>query len=48
MSPKIKFGIAGIIIVLVIVLSFNFNSETNIFNNDNSSANVLRIGYFQT
>ncbi|MGI0026366.1 MAG: ABC transporter substrate-binding protein [Nitrosopumilaceae archaeon] len=46
MSPKIKFGIAGIIITIVIILSFNSNSEIHISNNDNGSADVLRIGYF--
>ena len=45
MTPKIKFGIAGIIIVLVIILSFNVNSE-NYLSHTNNSVNVLRIGYF--
>jgi NitT/TauT family transport system substrate-binding protein len=46
MTPKIKFGIAGIIIVLVIILSFNVNSGNLFSHNTNSSVNVLRIGYF--
>jgi NitT/TauT family transport system substrate-binding protein len=46
MTPRIKFGIAGIIIVLVIVLSFNVNSENQLSHNTDSSASVLRIGYF--
>jgi NitT/TauT family transport system substrate-binding protein len=46
MTPKIKFGIAGIIIALIIVLSFNVNSGNQLFHNTNSSVNVLRIGYF--
>ena len=46
MTPQIKFGIAGIIIALVIILSFNVNSVHQFSNTDNSSTNVLRIGYF--
>jgi NitT/TauT family transport system substrate-binding protein len=46
MTPKIKFGIAGIIIVLVIGLSFNVNSGNQLSHNDDSSTNVLRVGYF--
>jgi NitT/TauT family transport system substrate-binding protein len=46
MTPKIKFGIAGIIIALVIVLSFNVNSGNQLSHNTDSSVNVLRIGYF--
>jgi NitT/TauT family transport system substrate-binding protein len=46
MTPKIKFGIAGIIIAIVIVLSFNVNSENQLSHNTDSSASVLRIGYF--
>ncbi|HMK32972.1 MAG TPA: ABC transporter substrate-binding protein [Nitrosopumilaceae archaeon] len=46
MSPKIKFGIAGIIFVIVIVLSFNANSGNQLSYNVNSSGDVLRIGYF--
>ena len=46
MTPQIKFGIAGIIIALVIVLSFNVKSENQFFHNTDSSVNVLRIGYF--
>ncbi|TSA18051.1 MAG: ABC transporter substrate-binding protein [Nitrosopumilales archaeon] len=46
MTPKIKFGIAGIIIALVIVLSFNVNSGSQLSHNTDSSVNVLRIGYF--
>jgi NitT/TauT family transport system substrate-binding protein len=46
MNPKIKFGIAGIIIAIVIVLSFNANSENQLSHNVDSSGDVLRIGYF--
>ncbi|MBI3639673.1 MAG: ABC transporter substrate-binding protein [Thaumarchaeota archaeon] len=46
MSPRIKFGIAGIIIALVSILSFNVNSGNQLSHNTDSSANVLRIGYF--
>ena len=46
MTPKIKFGIAGIIIAIVIVLSFNVNSGSQLSHNTDSSVNVLRIGYF--
>jgi len=46
MTPKIKFGIAGIIIAIVIVLSFNVNSGNQLSHNVNSSGDVLRIGYF--
>jgi len=46
MTPKIKFGIAGIIIALVIVLSFNVNSGNQLSHNTDSSVSVLRIGYF--
>jgi NitT/TauT family transport system substrate-binding protein len=46
MTPKIKFGIAGIIIALVIVLSFNVNSGNLLPHNTDNSVNVLRIGYF--
>ena len=46
MSPQIKFGIAGIIIALVFVLSFNVNSGNPLSHGVDSSVNVLRIGYF--
>ena len=46
MTPKIKFGIAGIIIALVIVLSFNANPGNQLSHNVGSSGDVLRIGYF--
>src|SRR5437660_8609899 len=46
MTPKIKFGIAGIIIAIVIVLSFNVNSGNQLSHNVNSSSDALRIGYF--
>ncbi len=46
MNPKIKFGIAGIIIVIVIILSFNVNSDSQLFHTDDKSVDVLRIGYF--
>jgi len=46
MSPRIKFGITGIIIVLVIFLSFNVPAGNQLFHNTDSSVNVLRIGYF--
>jgi NitT/TauT family transport system substrate-binding protein len=46
MTPKIKFGIAGIITALVIVLSFNVDSGNQLSHNTDSSVNVLRIGYF--
>ena len=46
MSPQIKFGIAGIIIALVVVLSFSVNSGNQLFHGADSSVNVLRIGYF--
>jgi len=46
MDPKTKFGIAGIIIAIVIVLSFNSNSGIQLSHNDVTSADVLRIGYF--
>ena len=46
MTPKIKFGIAGIIIAIIIVLSFNVNSGNQLPHNVDSSGDVLRIGYF--
>src|SRR5690242_9459568 len=47
MSPRIKLGIAGIIIALVIILSFNVHSGNQLLShNGDSSTNVLRIGYF--
>src|SRR5438445_10562845 len=46
MTPKIKFGIAGIIIAIIIVLSFNVNSGNQLSHNVDSSGDVLRIGYF--
>jgi len=46
MTPKIKFGIAGIIIALVIILSFNVNSGNQLSHNADNAVNVLRIGYF--
>ncbi|HEV2193152.1 MAG TPA: ABC transporter substrate-binding protein [Nitrosopumilaceae archaeon] len=46
MTPQIKFGIAGIIIALVIILSFNVNSENQLSHDTDRSVNVLRIGYF--
>src|SRR5438445_3177959 len=46
MSPRIKFGITGIIIVLVIFLSFNVPAGNQLFHNTDGSVNVLRIGYF--
>ncbi len=46
MTPKTKFGIAGIIIAIVIVLSFNSNLGNQFSQNSGSSADILRIGYF--
>ena len=46
MTSKIKFGIAGVIIVLVVVLSFSANSGNQLFYNVDSSGDILRIGYF--
>ncbi|TLX65947.1 MAG: sulfate ABC transporter substrate-binding protein, partial [Thaumarchaeota archaeon] len=46
MTPKIKFGIAGIIIAIIIILSFNVNSGNQLPHNVDSSGDVLRIGYF--
>ena len=46
MNPKIKFGIAGIIIAVVIALSFTSNSGNQLSHNVDSSVDVLRIGYF--
>ena len=46
MAPKIKFGIAGTIVALVIVLSFNANPGNQLSHNVGSSGDVLRIGYF--
>lgn len=46
MIPKIKFGIAGIIIAIVIALSFNVNSGNQLSHNVDNSGDVLRIGYF--
>jgi len=46
MNHKIKFGIAGLIIALVISLSSNSNSENQLSHNTVSSGDTLRIGYF--
>ena len=46
MNPVAKFGIAAVIIVMVIVVNFIPNIGLQLSNNGNSSTDVLRIGYF--
>ena len=46
MKPGLKFAIAGGIILAVMIISLTTHNDTRSINSENTSSDVIRIGYF--